>query len=281
MKNLVKRTTLGKSTLVCRSVVILCVLCLVFTTCVTNPLSGRRTMAFVDNSELFPSSFQQYEQFLSENSVITGTAEALMVERVGNRIRQAAETWLAYEGQSHYLDNYAWEFKLIQSDQVNAWCMPGGKIAFYTGILPVTLNEDGLAVVMGHEVSHALLNHGQQRMSASVLQQLGAVGLSLVVSGQSELTQALAMTAYGAGSQVFGTLPFGRGHESEADHYGLILMTIAGYNPDASVPFWERMSALSGGAPPQFLSTHPSDATRIRQLQEWIPEAREMAARIR
>ena len=238
-------------------------------------------MAFVNNSELFPSSFQQYDQFLDENTIITGTAEAAMVNRVGTKLRQAAEKWLATEGQGHYLDDYAWEYNLILSNEVNAWCMPGGKIVVYTGILPVTKDEEGLAVVLGHEVSHALLNHGQQRMSAGVLQQIGATGLSLVTAGGSELTQALAMTAYGAGSQVFGTLPFGRGHENEADHYGLILMAIAGYNPESAVPFWERMSAMGGGGTPEWLSTHPSDTTRINNLRGWVPEAKEKAAQLR
>jgi len=253
----------------------------VLAACATNPFTGRNTMAFVDNSELFPSAFQQYDEFLSQNTVISGTVESQMVARVGVNIKEAAEKWLASEGQSGYLDNYRWDYRLVLSNDVNAWCMPGGKIVVYTGILPVTRNEDGLAVVMGHEVAHALLNHGQQRMSADVLTQLGAVGLSLIVSERSAETQALAMTAYGAGSAIFGTLPFSRSHESEADHYGLILMTIAGYNPDESVPFWQRMEALGGGGSPEFLSTHPSSSTRIKQLQDWIPEAREKAAAIR
>jgi predicted Zn-dependent protease len=235
-------------------------------------------MAFVDNSQLFPSSFQQYNEFLNESQVITGTADAAMVNRVGARLKDAAEKWLASEGQSSYLADYKWEYHLVKDDQVNAWCMPGGKIVVYTGILPVTKDETGLAVVLGHEISHALLNHGQQRMSADVLSQLGATGLSLITGGRSPETQALAMTAYGVGSQLFGTLPFSRKHESEADHYGLLLMAIAGYNPEQSVPFWERMAALGGGGTLEFLSTHPSDSTRISQLRDWIPEAKNKAA---
>jgi predicted Zn-dependent protease len=156
--------------------------------------------------------------------------------------------------------------------------MPGGKIVVYTGILPVTQTEAGLAVVLGHEVCHALLNHGQQRMSAGVLQELGAAGLSIGTSGLSPTTQSLAMAAYGVGTQLGATLPFSRGHESEADHYGLILMAIAGYNPDEAVPFWERMASMGGGGTPEFLSTHPSDSTRIRQLQGWTAEAKKKAA---
>ena len=262
-------------------VVVLSVLCLIFTTCASNPLTGKSTMAFVSNSELFPSSFQQYEEFLSQSTIVNGTPEAAMVDRVGHNLRQAAEKWLASEGQSHYLDGYAWEYKLIKSDEVNAWCMPGGKIVVYTGILPVTKDEAGLAVVLGHEVSHALLNHGQQRMSAGVLQQLGAVGLGVATSGMSEGTQSVAMAAYGIGSELGAALPFSRSHESEADHYGLILMAIAGYDPEQAVPFWERMAAMGGGGTPEFLSTHPSDTTRIRQLQGWVAEAKQKAAQLR
>ena len=251
---------------------------LLFSGCATNPLTGNNTMAFVDNSELFPSSFAQYDEFLSENIVVSTTDDAAMVAWVGSRLAEAAQKWLTSEGYPNYLDEYKWEYKLVKDDTVNAWCMPGGKIVVYTGILPITQTEDGLAVVLGHEISHALLNHGQQRMSADVLKKLGASGLSLITTSQSPETQALAMTAYGAGSDLFGTLPFSRKQESEADHYGLILMAIAGYNPDEAIPFWERMSAKSSGATPEFLSTHPSDSTRIKQLQGWVTEAKQKAA---
>jgi len=237
-------------------------------------------MALVGNNELFASSFQQYDQFISENKVINGTADAKMVERIGEKIRKAAERWLAGEGNSSYLKDYKWEYHLVDSNEVNAWCMPGGKIVVYTGILPLTKTEDGLATVMGHEVAHALLNHGQQRVSADVLQQIGAAGVTTATMGSSKESQDLFMTAYGVGSSLFGTLPFSRKHESEADHYGLILMAIAGYNPEASIPFWQRMAA-QGGSTPEFLSTHPSDETRIKQLQASIPEAKKKAAQIK
>jgi len=246
--------------------------------CSTNPYTGKKTMALVDNDQLLASSFTQYKQFLNENAVITGTADAAMVSRVGNRIRLAAEKWAASIGEGKYLEKYQWEYTLVKSDEVNAWCMPGGKIVVYTGILPVTRDETGLAVVLGHEVAHALLNHGQQRASAGILQQVGAAGVEILTSGSSKDSQELAMTVYGTGSTLLGTLPFSRAHESEADHIGLILMTIGGYDPDMSVNFWERMAALGGGKQPQFLSTHPSDATRITDLRKWIPEAREKAA---
>jgi predicted Zn-dependent protease len=256
------------------------VLALAAIACATNPYTGKSTMALVNNDSLLASSFSQYRQFLNESTVVAGTAEAAMVDRVGNRIRQAAEKWAASSGQSSYLDKYQWEYHLVRSNEVNAWCMPGGKIVVYTGILPVTKDEEGLAVVLGHEVAHALLNHGQQRASAGVLQQAGAVGVGVLTSGQSQAAQELAQAAYGTGSTVMGTLPFSRSHENEADNIGLILMTIAGYNPDLSVAFWERMAALGGGGTPQFLSTHPSDETRISNLRKWIPEAKQKAGTV-
>jgi predicted Zn-dependent protease len=246
--------------------------------CVTNPLTGKNTMALVSNQELFPSSFQQYDEFLSGQTVITGTADARMVERVGMRIRDAAEKWLTAKNAGNYLQDYRWEYHLVQDDQVNAWCMPGGKIVVYTGILPATQTEAGLATVMGHEVSHALLNHGQQRMSAGILQLRGAIGSSGRTRNQSHEGQALAMTLYGAGSELFGTLPFSRDHESEADKVGLTLMAIAGYDPEEAVPFWERMSGMGGGGTPEFLSTHPSHGSRIRDLKKQVPAAKAAAA---
>lgn len=243
--------------------------------CATNPLTGKSTLALVDNSTIFPSAFQQYSQFLSENKVITGTADAKRVETVGIKIKDAAQKWLSAIGHGNYLKDYKWEYKLVDDKAVNAWCMPGGKIVVYTGILPITKDEAGLATIMGHEVAHALLNHGQQRMSAGLIQQAGAVGVGLALNDKKAETQQLAMTAYGAGSEVFGMLPFSRSHESEADKIGLILMAIAGYNPDNAVPFWERMGAASGGgAPPEFMSTHPSHDTRVSNLKKWIPEAK-------
>ena len=249
-----------------------------FVSCSKNPLTGKHTMAFVSNSNLFPSSFSQYNEFLGENTVISGTADAAMVAKVGAKLADAAQKWLSSEGFPDYLNDYAWEYNMVKNSSVNAWCMPGGKIVVYTGILPVTKTEAGLAVVLGHEISHALLNHGQQRMSADLLQELGALGVSVLTAGKSDTTRALAMKAYGIGSQLAGTMPFSRSHESEADHYGLILMAIAGYNPDEAVPFWERMAASGGGGTPEFLSTHPSDTTRINQLKNWTPEAKQKAA---
>jgi predicted Zn-dependent protease len=248
--------------------------------CAKNPFTGKKTLALVPNSEILPSAFQQYGQFLSENKVIIGTTEAKKVETVGTKIKVAAERWLNANGQAGYLADYQWEYKLVDSKEVNAWCMPGGKIVVYSGILPITKDDAGLATVLGHEVSHALANHGQQRMSAGMLQQLGAVGVGAAVGAKSEQTQQIAMTAYGAVTQYGGMLPFSRNHEIEADKIGLTLMAIAGYNPDQAIFFWERMSANAvGKEPPEFMSTHPSDATRITQLKALIPEAKAEAAK--
>ena len=248
----------------------------IVTSCATNPFSGKKTMALVPDSEILPSAFAQYSAFLKESKVVSGTTNAKLVESVGIKIKNAAERYLNANGYQGYLKDYRWEYKLVESNEINSWCLPGGKIVVYSGILPVTKNEAGLATVMGHEVAHALANHGQQRMSGAMLQQLGAVGTQVLVGEKSEQTQALAMQAYGAGSNVLGMLPFSRSHESEADEIGLILMAIAGYNPDESVLFWQRMSAKAGagGAPPEILSTHPSDATRMSNLQRLIPKAK-------
>jgi len=250
------------------------------TGCISNPLTGKRTMAFVDNSELFPMAFAQYEEFLSENTIVTNTKEAAMVKRVGENLAAAAQKWFASEGYAHYLKDYRWEYNLILDDAINAWAMPGGKIVFYTGILPITQNEAGIAVVMGHEIAHAILNHGQQRMSGDVLQQLGGMGVqaAMELMGASENTTEKAMLGYSLGTTLGVTLPYSRKHEHEADHYGLILMAIAGYNPDEAAPFWERMSALGGASVPQFLSTHPSDASRIKNLRSLSAEAKRKAA---
>ena len=249
--------------------------------CATNPFTGKSTLALVPDSQILPSAFQQYSTFLKENKVITGTSDAQRVRTVGMKIKGAAEKYLAATGNAGYLNSYQWEYNLVDSKEVNAWCMPGGKIVFYTGILPITQDEAGMAVVMGHEVSHALLNHGQQRMSADVLTQLGAAGVGAAVGNQSQTTQALAMQAYGVGAQYGVALPFSRSNESEADKLGLTLMAIAGYNPDIAVTFWQRMSAQSNGqAPPEFLSTHPSDATRIAAIKALIPQAKAEASKL-
>ena len=251
-----------------------CIVGLIFA-CAQNPFTGQKSLNFVSNSQLFPSSFQQYGTFLKENKVIAGTADAQRVERVGVQIKSAAERWLKANGYSQYLNGYQWEYKLIESKDVNAWCMPGGKIVVYSGILPITKDDAGLATVMGHEVAHALANHGAQRMSTAQLQELGAVGVAVATGNKSAEQQQMWQQYYGIGSQVGVMLPFSRSYENEADKIGLTLMALAGYNPELALAFWERMAAGGGGnKPPEFMSTHPSDATRIANIKRLIPEAK-------
>lgn len=252
---------------------------LLYFSCATNPFTGKKTMALVPDSEIFPSAFAQYGQFLAENKVIKGTKDAIRVETVGTKIKVAAERWLTANGRADYLTNYQWEYKLVESKELNAWCMPGGKIVVYTGILPIMANDAGMAAVLGHEVSHALANHGQQRMSAGMLQQLGGVAVGVAVGNKSPQTQQMIMQAYGVGSEVGGMLPFSRSHETEADSIGLTLMAIAGYNPENAVLLWERMSAVGGQAPPEIMSTHPSNQSRIDNLRSLIPAAKAEAAK--
>jgi predicted Zn-dependent protease len=244
-----------------------------FLSCTTNPFTGNKTLALVSNSSLFPTAFAQYDQFLTENNVITGTSDSEMIKRVGQRIAVAAERWLNANGHQGYLDDYKWEYNLVNDQNVNAWCMPGGKIVFYTGILPIAQNETGIAAIMGHEVAHALANHGQQRMSAGMLQQIGAVAGNIAI--KDEQSRNLFNQAYGVGSQVGVMLPFSRSHETQSDEIGLYLMAIAGYNPAEAAELWKRMKANSGGqAPPEFLSTHPSNDTRINNLTQWASKAK-------
>lgn len=241
--------------------------------CAQNPFTGKKTLALVPNSQILPMAFQQYDEFLSENKVVKGTSDARMITNVGQKISSAAERYLTANGYAGYLKDYSWEYNLVQDDAVNAWCMPGGKIVFYTGILPITQNEAGVAAVMGHEVAHALANHGQQRMSAGQLQQLGAVAGNIALSSDPK-NQSIFNQAYGIGSQVGIMLPFSRSHETEADQIGLTLMAIAGYDPIVAAQLWERMKQQAGGAPPEFLSTHPSSDTRIRNITSWAPGAK-------
>jgi predicted Zn-dependent protease len=251
-----------------------------FLGCSTNPFTGKSTLALVPNSQILPMSYQQYNQFLSEHKVVTGTPEANMIKSVGQKIAVASERWLNANGYKGYLDDYRWEFNLIQDEAVNAWCMPGGKIVFYTGILPVANSEARIAAIMGHEVAHALANHGQQRMSAGQLQQLGAVAGNIALANEPEYQNIFNM-AYGVGTTVGVMLPFSRNHESEADRIGMILMAIAGYEPAETAELWRRMQQQAGGAaPPEFLSTHPSSDTRIRNIMSWVEDSKAEARKL-
>ena len=241
--------------------------------CSTVPITGRSQLHLISSSELNAMSFQQYNQFLSENKLSTDANSTNMVKRIGSNIKGAVENYFAQHNLSKELNGYAWEFNLIESPEVNAWCMPGGKVVVYSGILPITQNEDGLAVVMSHEIAHAVAQHGGERMSQGLLQQLGGMALSVALQNEPQTTQNIFMTAYGLGSTIGVILPFSRTQESEADRLGLVFMAMAGYNPNAALDFWTRMSAQGGSKPPEFLSTHPSDATRIANIKKHMPEA--------
>lgn len=238
------------------------------------PLTGRKQLNIIPGQQMMAMSFQQYDAFLKENALSKNTEQTAMVKRVGEKIQVAVENYFQAKGISKKLQDYKWEFNLVESPEANAWCMPGGKVVIYTGILPITKDEEGLAVVMGHEIAHAVAEHGNERMSQGLITELGGMALAVALHDKPEQTQALWMTAFGVGSQLGVMLPYSRLHESEADHLGLIFMAMAGYNPQSAINFWQRMADMKGGqAPPQILSTHPSDAKRIENIQKWMPEA--------
>ena len=241
--------------------------------CATVPITGRSQLNFIPDSEMLSMSFEQYDQFLQENKLSNNRQQTQMVKTVGDRVQHAVEQYFAEHNMPQQLEGYEWEFNLVESKDVNAWCMPGGKVVVYTGILPLTQDETGLAVVMGHEIAHAVAKHGSERMSQALLFQLGGMALEEALKNKPEQTQEIWMTAFGLGAQLGVLLPFSRTHESEADRLGLIFMAMAGYDPNTSVAFWERMAQEGGAKPPEFLSTHPSDQTRIRQIEAELPEA--------
>lgn len=245
------------------------------TNCNKVPITGRSQMHLMSESEVMTMSFQQYDQVLAESTLSRDQAKVALVKRVGNRISTAVAAYFEQEGLSDHLEGYEWEFNLIESDQVNAWCMPGGKVAFYTGILDVCQDEAGIAVVMGHEIAHAIARHGNERMSQQMATQLGGVALATALQTEPERTQQLALQAFGIGAHLGATLPFSRLHETEADEMGLYFMAMAGYDPEEAPRFWERMSAAGGAQPPEFMSTHPNHDTRIADLNEWMPKAKE------
>jgi predicted Zn-dependent protease len=240
-------------------------------------ITGRRQLNFLPDSVVTSLSLQEYNSFISENKVITGTEDSAMVKRVGGRIRDAVDAYCQKHCEEDPFAGYKWEFNLVQDDAVNAFAMPGGKVVVYTGLLPVTQTEAGLAVVLGHEIAHVFADHGAERMSQSLLVQGGQIALSELLKEKPEETKNLFITSYGLGTQVGLMLPFSRLHENEADRLGLIFMAMAGYDPHVAVEFWQRMAAAKEGSSqtPELLSTHPSDATRVANLQKLLPEALE------
>lgn len=253
----------------------LAALLLIAVSCSTVPITGRKQLSLVSSQQMMALAQEQYSTTMQQSNLSDDDSEVRRLRQVGDRIIRSVETYLRQKGQGEILRGYNWEINLIQDDQmVNAWAMPGGKIAFYTGIMPLFANDDELAVVMAHEIAHAIASHGGERMSQMLVAQLGGVALDVALSNKPQQTRQLAQVAYGFGSQVGILLPFSRTHESEADELGLYFMTMAGYKPEASVDFWRKMAAQGGGSPPEFLSTHPSNQTRINNLRRLIPEAK-------
>lgn len=242
--------------------------------CTTNPITGRRSLQIANNSELVLTAVQQYRTALSQYRVVTGTVDAKRVKNVGERIRKAAENYYTSIGRQQDLRAYQWEFNLLEDSQMNAWCMPGGKVAFYTGILPVCKNEDGIAVVMGHEISHALAGHGNERISSAMIAQYGGTLAGIAIKND-QLRNVFAQ-AYPIGATLT-MLSYGRKQELEADEMGLYLMSMAGYDPREAQPFWHRMESMSAasgvGRKPQFLATHPNPDNRRAFLEKKMPKA--------
>ncbi len=237
------------------------------------PITGRRQVSLVPEADLVSMSLTEYDKFLAEHKPLPlSDSRAQLVKKVGEKIQAAVTKFMNDKGLSQRIDGYQWAFNTVDEATINAWCMPGGKVVVYTGLLPVTQDEAGLAVVMGHEIAHAIARHGNERMSQGMAVQFGGVLLSAALQNKPQETQNLFMQSYGIGSTL-GVLKYSRTHESEADKMGLVFAAIAGYDPNAAVTFWERMAAQGGTKPPEILSTHPSDETRIADIKAFIPEA--------
>ena len=241
----------------------------------TVPITGRTQSLMVSDEQVLSLSFQQYSEYMQSAKPSTNSTNTAMVKRVGQRIATAVETFLTNNGMAEDVKTYAWEFNLVQDNQVNAWCMPGGKIVVYEGLLPVTQDEASLAIVMGHEIAHAVARHSAERLSNAYKEQYGAAALSALLQGAgvSSGWQQLASLVHQYGGALL-TSGFSRKQESEADHIGLIFAAMAGYDPQVAVTFWQRMSSATGGGSNSLFADHPSDATRIQQIQGWLPEAK-------
>ena len=240
--------------------------------CSVVPFTGRKQLSIVPESEMIAMGLASYQEFMKENPVSMDKNNNTLVKEVGVNISNAVEFYFAANNMETRLDGYKWEYSLVESEVPNAFCLPGGKIVIYSGILPFTADKNGLAVVISHEIAHAVARHGNERMSQQLLLQFGSVALSEAVKNKPEETKGIYNTVYGIGAQMGVILPYSRDHEYEADKIGLIFMALAGYDPQSAVVFWERMSSSGGNKPPEFLSTHPSDANRINRIKEAMPE---------
>lgn len=242
--------------------------------CSKVPITGRKQLKLMPNSMMMEMGQSNYASFLKENPAVSPpTRASAEVTSVGIRISQAVEKYMRANGLSKKIEGYKWEFNVVDSPEINAWCMPGGKVVVYTGILPLTRDDAGLAVVMGHEIAHAIADHGNERMSQQLTIQAAGIGLDIYMQQKPELTREIFMSSFGIGSQL-GMLAYSRTHELEADKLGLVFMAMAGYDPERAVSFWQEMSKSGGNKPPEIMSTHPSDARRIEQIKSFLPEAK-------
>lgn len=247
-------------------------LLLLLSSCGSVPLTGRKQILLVSDQEVLASSLTQYSEYIKSAPLSSNANGKAMVTRVGQKIATATEQYLKANGMAAEVNNFVWEFNLVKDNQINAFCMPGGKIVVYEGLLNIVSSDDELAVVVGHEVAHAVAKHSNERMSQQLMTQYGAQILTQALSNKSAAIQQAGNTIYGLGAQYGVTLPFSRKHETEADYMGLIFMTIAGYDPNVALSFWQKMSTSGGTKVPEFMSTHPSDATRINDIQKVLPE---------
>ncbi len=250
------------------------VISVLFQACSVVPLTGRKQLNLLPESEMISMALTSYNDFMKENPPSSDKKNADIVKAVGTDISAAVIKYFQDNNLSDRLAGYDWSFTLVKDDATpNAWCMPGGKVVVYSGILPYTQDKNGLAVVISHEIAHAVARHGNERMSQELLAQYGSVALNEIIKEKPEQTRGIFNSAYGLGSQFGVMLPFSRDHELEADKLGLIFMAMAGYDPQTAVGFWERMSSMGGQKPPEFMSTHPSDASRINKIKAALPEA--------
>jgi predicted Zn-dependent protease len=257
-----------------RTIWVLSVIILISASCQKVPITGRSQLHGFPESEMIALSKTQYQEVLQKSKVVSGTPDAALVNTVGAKISAAAQKLMTQLKEADRLAGYAWEYHLLENSEPNAWCLPGGKIAVYTGILPITKDESGLAVVIGHEVGHAIAQHGNERMSQQMAAQLGSIGLDYALANKTNETKQIYEAAYGYGAQYGVLLPYSRTQESEADKIGMALMAIAGYDPNAAIALWERMASMSHGPTiPEFMSTHPSDEHRIQDIKKFLPEA--------
>ncbi|MCK4678133.1 MAG: M48 family metallopeptidase [Bacteroidales bacterium] len=246
---------------------------LFFIACSTIPITNRKSVHLLPNSMMLSMSIASYQDFLSQNPPLPSSDDRVQeVRKVGNDISQGVIRFLNENEMTDRVNDFTWEFNVIEDETVNAWCMPGGKIVFYSGILPVAEGLNGIATVMGHEIAHAVAQHGNERMTQQLAIYMGAVTLDYALANEPEKTRDIFFLAYGAGSQL-GSLAYSRTHEYEADKLGMVFMAMSGYDPAYAIDFWQRMTQIGGGKPPEFLSTHPSDENRVKALQKFLPEA--------